>query len=43
MKDCHLDTITAQIRNQFPFITNEEQDCLSNLITKFYEKRYPQR
>ncbi len=43
MKDYQLDTIIAQIRNQFPFITKEEQDCLLDLITRFYEKGYPQR
>ncbi len=43
MKDNHLDMIITQIRNQFPFISKEEQDCLLDLITRFYEKEYPKR
>ncbi len=43
MKDSHPDIIIAQIKKQFPFTVTEEQDCLLNLITRFYEKGYPQR
>lgn len=42
MKDLKLDIVTAQVMKQFPFITKEEQDSLLNLITRFYEKGYPQ-
>lgn len=42
MKDNPLDVVTLQIRDQFPFITASEQECLLDLITKFYEKGYPQ-
>lgn len=42
MKDLKLDIVTAQVMERFLFITKEEQDCLLNLITRFYEKGYPQ-
>lgn len=43
MKDLQLDVVTDQIKKRFSFTTKEEQDCLLNLITRFYEKGYPQR
>lgn len=43
MKELHPDIITAQIKEQFPFTTKEEQNCLLNLIIRFYEKGYPGR
>jgi len=42
MKDLKLDIVTAQVMERFLFITKEEQDSLLNLITRFYEKGYPQ-
>lgn len=43
MKDLQPDTVTAQVKKQFSFTAKEEQECLLNLITRFYEKGYPQK
>lgn len=43
MQELHPNRVANQIKEHFPFLEDEEQECLLNLITKFNEKRYPQR
>ncbi len=43
MKDLQPNIVAVKIKEQFPFISKEEQDCLLDLITRFHEKGYAKR